>query len=85
MKPDSSTAQRSRTTGHLVLTMPRVGAAGGGPYAQYLSLKGDICPPSITPVSVTGTNERPPRVSAVLLNLPLPHSDVSVRLKVKSK
>lgn len=24
VKPDSSTAQRSQTTGHLVLTMPRV-------------------------------------------------------------
>uniref|UniRef100_A0A672GKX9 Leucine-rich repeat-containing protein 6 n=1 Tax=Salarias fasciatus TaxID=181472 RepID=A0A672GKX9_SALFA len=27
VKPDSSTAQRSQTTGHLVLTMPRVGTA----------------------------------------------------------
>lgn len=40
VKPDSSTAQRSQTTGHLVLTMPRVrtvthqapepGPGGGG-------------------------------------------------------
>lgn len=30
VKPDSSTARRSQTTGHLVLTMPRVGTAGSG-------------------------------------------------------
>uniref|UniRef100_A0A3P9QAK4 Leucine-rich repeat-containing protein 6 n=1 Tax=Poecilia reticulata TaxID=8081 RepID=A0A3P9QAK4_POERE len=28
VKPDSSTARRSQTTGHLVLTMPRVGTTG---------------------------------------------------------
>uniref|UniRef100_A0A672FZ47 Leucine-rich repeat-containing protein 6 n=1 Tax=Salarias fasciatus TaxID=181472 RepID=A0A672FZ47_SALFA len=68
VKPDSSTAQRSQTTGHLVLTMPRVGTAappgggGGGGGGIKPSLSRDA-QTSLSPDTSSSSSWRIPRRS----------------------